>query len=44
MMMAIGLRLLELKMLPVANYLPALILGPLFAAIGRKLTLRKIVK
>lgn len=35
MMLAIGLRLLELKMLPVANYLPALVLAPLFVKLSR---------
>lgn len=36
-LMGIGLRLLEIKMLPVANYLPALVLGPLFVAVARRL-------
>lgn len=38
MMLAIGLRLLDLKQLPVANYLPALILAPAFVKLGDWLT------
>lgn len=36
MLVAIGLNLLEIKALPVANYLPALIIAPLCVFIGRK--------
>lgn len=35
-LLAIGLILLELKRLPVANYTPALILGPLFVLLARQ--------
>ncbi len=43
MLMAIGLGLLAIKILPVANYLPALALAPLFVLAGRKLSKRKHV-
>ncbi len=36
MLVATGLGLLEIKSLPVANYLPALILAPLFVLLGRR--------
>lgn len=36
MMMAIGIGLLELKKIPVANFLPALVLAPLFVLAGQK--------
>jgi uncharacterized membrane protein YqgA involved in biofilm formation len=41
LLLAIGLGLLELKKLPVADYLPALILAPLFVAASRKLPARR---
>ncbi len=41
MMMAIGLGLLEIKKIATPNYLPALVLAPLFVLIGRRMTLRK---
>lgn len=34
MMLAIGLRLLDLKQIPVANYVPALVLAPCFVKLG----------
>jgi len=37
MLIATGLGLLEIKSLPVANYLPALALAPLFVVIGRRM-------
>jgi uncharacterized membrane protein YqgA involved in biofilm formation len=41
MLMAIGLGLLEIRSLPVANYLPALVLAPLFVWLGRRFGRRK---
>lgn len=41
LLMAIGLGLLNIKVLPVANYIPALILGPLFVVAARKVSARK---
>lgn len=37
MMVSIGLGLLELKQMQTANYLPSLVLAPLFAALARRL-------
>lgn len=37
MMLAIGLSLLEIKKLPTASYLPALVFAPLFALLARRL-------
>jgi uncharacterized membrane protein YqgA involved in biofilm formation len=41
LMLAIALGILSIKSLPVANYIPALVLGPLFAVTARKLTKRR---
>jgi len=41
MMLAIGLGLLEIKKLPVADFLPAIFLAPLMIGIGRALARRK---
>jgi uncharacterized membrane protein YqgA involved in biofilm formation len=41
LMMAIALGILSIKSLPTANYVPALILGPLFAVAARKITKRR---
>jgi uncharacterized protein len=41
MMLAIGLSLLEVKKLPSANYLPALILAPIFVCIERAIRKRR---
>jgi uncharacterized membrane protein YqgA involved in biofilm formation len=41
MMMAIALSVLSVKKMPVADYIPALILGPLFAVAARKLTVAR---
>ena len=38
MMMAIALGILSIKSLPTANYVPALVLAPMFAALARQLT------
>ncbi len=38
MMMSIALGLLSIKYLPTANYVPALVLGPVFAGLARRLT------
>jgi uncharacterized protein len=38
MMLAIGMGLLEIKKLPVASYLPAIFLAPLFVLIGRRIS------
>lgn len=38
MLMAIGLKLLSIKALPVANYLPALFLAPLLVVVARRVT------
>lgn len=44
MMLAIGLRLLDLKQLPVADYLPALILAPAFVRLGDAVSARYRVR
>lgn len=40
MLAAIGLRLLEIKAYPVANFIPALFLAPLFVSLARKIAQR----
>ena len=44
MMLAIGLRLLDLKQIPVANYLPALILAPAFVKLGDVIKRGRLVR
>jgi uncharacterized protein len=41
MLLAIGLGLLDIKKLPVASYLPAIFLAPLFVLLSRKLNRRR---
>lgn len=41
MLLAIGFGLLELKSIPVANYLPALLIAPLFAWVGERFRARQ---
>jgi len=41
MLVGTGLGLLAIKSLPVANYLPALVLAPLFVVIGRRFTAKR---
>lgn len=41
MLCGIGLGLLELKDIPVANYIPALLLAPLFVALSRRVAIRR---
>jgi hypothetical protein len=41
MMLAIGLSLLDLKRMPVASYVPALVIAPLAVWLGRRLPRRE---